>query len=83
MTNLNVSVFPNPASDKLFIKLDKNAQGTFNAELLTLDGKSIFSKQLNTNLETNSIDLSSVTSGVYFVRVSNKEGVYNQRIIVD
>ncbi|MFN5443852.1 MAG: T9SS type A sorting domain-containing protein [Crocinitomicaceae bacterium] len=83
LLNHNISVFPNPASGKLFIKLDNNAKGTFNAELLTLDGKSIISKQLNTNLETNSIDLSSVTSGVYFVRVSNKEGVYNQRIIVD
>ena len=83
LTNLNVSVFPNPASDKLFIKLDKNAQGTFSAELLTLDGKAIITKELNTNIETNTIDLTSVTSGVYFVRVSNKEGVYNQRIIVE
>jgi hypothetical protein len=83
LTNINVSVFPNPASDKLFIKLDKNVKGVFNAALLTLDGKTILSKQLNTNTETNIIDLSTISSGVYFVTVSNGEGVYNQRIIVD
>ena len=83
LVNHQISIFPNPCSDKLFIKLDKNAKGTFNAELLTLDGKAIITKELNTNVETNTIDLTSVTSGIYFVRVSNKEGVYNQRIIVE
>ena len=83
LVNHQITIFPNPCSDKLFIKLDKNAKGTFNAELLTLDGKAIITKELNTNIETNTIDLTSVTSGVYFVRVSNKEGVYNQRIIVE
>jgi hypothetical protein len=62
------NVYPNPAKDLITIKTSKNAH----IDLLITDvlGKEVFRKQ---NFTSNSINVSNLNNGVYFVRVYNSE----------
>jgi hypothetical protein len=81
--NHSITTFPNPCSDKLFVKFDKNSSGKYNLELLSADGKIVTNKVLDTNSELNVVDLTTYNKGVYFVRISNQNTIYNQRIIIE
>lgn len=62
-----VSIYPNPTSDYVHIKFPKNVS---KASILILDvlGKKIFQKNIYES--QNKIDLSSLSEGVYFVKIT-------------
>jgi hypothetical protein len=63
----SVILFPNPSSNTLNISgLEKDAL----AEVYYINGKLLFSKQLN----TNKIDISTLAKGVYFLKLSTTNG---------
>lgn len=67
---LQVSVYPNPANDNLFVELDsktKNAQITIS----DLSGKLIINNIL---LNQNNIDISGLQLGMYMLTVSTENG---------
>lgn len=64
---LNVKLFPNPSSDKVTILLS-------NSELINQGEILDFSGRILLNFNANEIDLSSLNSGVYFVRIANLPG---------
>lgn len=73
---INISLFPNPAQD--FIQLKSTTQEVDHYELYSLSGKlvqngKIFSK-------TQSIDISSLKSGSYIIKVFNKNQAQLQSI---
>jgi len=63
-----ISVFPNPANDKLTIA----SSGTMirSTEIVDIAGKILFSEE-NINLTTKVIDLTNFSSGIYFVKINN------------
>ncbi len=66
-TTITGSVYPNPASD--FIKIDMNAT-SINSSIEIFDA---FGKQVMSIIYTGeNIDISSLTAGVYFVKVGSK-----------
>jgi Concanavalin A-like lectin/glucanases superfamily/Secretion system C-terminal sorting domain/PKD-like domain len=73
----SVSILPNPVHDILFIK-------TSNTDLATLEISDIMGRkveQINHNIP-NSIDLSDLQNGVYFVRIADNAGnSFTQKII--
>ena len=76
--DISISIYPNPAHDKLYIQLksDDPASLKYTNNLLTLtdiSGKVLSSKTINT--QESFFDLSSITSGIYLLRFQNKEGV--------
>ncbi|WP_299126979.1 T9SS type A sorting domain-containing protein [uncultured Winogradskyella sp.] len=72
------SISPNPAKDKLNLKLN-SFSAILNLEVYDVLGKRIYKKSIN-RLET-SIDVSNWKSGVYLVRVSNDETTQTKRFI--
>lgn len=63
----DLSVFPNPSSGVITIKSkDKNAA---NATVFDYTGQEILTFQLKSAIETT-IDLSSISTGVYFIRIN-------------
>lgn len=73
-----IKIYPNPASDKIFV--EGINQENLNAEFITLEGRVILNKNLNSD---NSIDISGLNSGIYFVTIkSNQNKIYTQKIIV-
>ncbi len=69
-----LSIYPNPFNNTLFIKINSFAadMSDWNLQITDVLGRTIFSKvSLN---YSNEIDLSNLSSGVYFITVINKTG---------
>ena len=65
---LGVSIYPNPASDKLYFQgLMAEIQGV---EIYSLQGKLIRSYTIN----ISEIDVSQLSSGIYFIKVLTSDG---------
>lgn len=62
------SVYPNPSDNKIFIKMPETMPVQY--ELLTLDGKVIAAGVY----QETGIEVSLLSKGIYFIKVSNKEG---------
>lgn len=74
--NSSFDVYPNPANDFVNIHLPNNAIAEF-TEVIDVNGKVVLS---STNL--NSINLSGINKGVYFIRITNKDLVLQKQIVL-
>lgn len=66
---ISASVFPNPATDVLNIKLTENATSV---SILGMDGKVISTESVNSNVVA--VNVSNLVSGVYFYEVVAENG---------
>ncbi|MFT4973986.1 MAG: hypothetical protein ACI9JY_003200, partial [Saprospiraceae bacterium] len=74
-----LKIFPNPVADLLFIEInDLNA--TFQAEILNTQGQILIEKSLQ---NTQSIDVADFPKGIYYLKISNEEGVVTKKIVVE
>ncbi|MFV0469579.1 MAG: T9SS type A sorting domain-containing protein [Dysgonomonas sp.] len=71
----DISLYPNPASDFIYINVDKDAS----ISLFDMCGHILFSKQLITG--TNNIDIRQLAVGQYLVKVM-KENAVKQYIVI-
>jgi polyhydroxybutyrate depolymerase len=65
---INVTVYPNPANNKLTIEADNYFT---NAELYNLLGEKVVTEKLSGL--TNNIDVSSLQTGLYIIKLSNEK----------
>ncbi|MEY8870301.1 T9SS type A sorting domain-containing protein [Meridianimaribacter flavus] len=72
-----INIYPIPATDELTI--ENTTQQDFALQLFDINGKLIKAEQLLNY--RNNLDVSSLNSGVYILKLSNKSGVYTKRII--
>ncbi|HWY13098.1 MAG TPA: T9SS type A sorting domain-containing protein [Bacteroidia bacterium] len=72
VVSLEFVVSPNPATDQISIKTDKE----FTAKLFDVFGKEVVAK---TNL--NSIDISFLNPGVYFLRINSEGNYFTKKLI--
>jgi|YNPMSStandDraft_1061717.scaffolds.fasta_scaffold05786_4 hypothetical protein len=79
ITNLNpvIDIFPNPAQNNFYIT---NAQNS-TIEILDIVGNIITSQKINNSLET--IEVSNIANGTYFVRIINNNGNYTKKIVIN
>jgi hypothetical protein len=73
----NLSLYPNPASKTLTVK---GLQQKFELTIIDLSGKVILEKEVNTN--TNDLDISTLESGMYWVRVSRNNQTATRKLLV-
>lgn len=71
---IDVSVFPNPVTDVLFIESNTPVK---EATIYTVLGQEVM---LNT-IENNQLDVSSLSKGVYLIQMTTNEGVFTQKLI--
>ncbi|MDZ7742081.1 MAG: T9SS type A sorting domain-containing protein [Bacteroidota bacterium] len=65
-----IKVYPNPSKGELVVELNQTDLQNLNLQILDASGKLVSSKAINRS--TNSIDISSLKSGLYLIRVSGK-----------
>ena len=75
----SVIIYPNPTSNLLNIKSDTPI---YSFELYDALGKLIQNKTEMFSTE-NTVDVSSLTRGIYFVRLHTTNGVVEHKVIVD
>ncbi|RYD59002.1 MAG: T9SS type A sorting domain-containing protein [Sphingobacteriales bacterium] len=79
-----ISVYPNPAIDKLSLRLGSNANGPATIELYnTLGQGSMKGIQVVEHGVLSNIDVSSLPSGMYHILVTDEQGNYKGDFIKD
>lgn len=74
---MNVSIYPNPASDVVMIKSD----GIYDYSLVDLFGKVVYSGTMLSG--SQSIDLRMLPSGSYFIHINNETRTEVHKLIVE
>ncbi len=76
-----ITMFPNPASDSFSLVSSKNE--TASIRVFNSIGKLMyFTENVNLNNEFK-IDISQYATGMYFVRINNKNGIVTKKLLVD
>lgn len=68
----NMRVVPNPASDYINISFATMPQGTLNASITDVTGKTLIRSAITTT--NNSINITSLAKGIYYLTVSDATG---------
>lgn len=76
----NISIAPNPIEGGLVNISLLNQNGSDN-KISIYTSSGLLLKELNIEGQNASIDVSEIPSGLYFVRVTNREGTFIQKII--
>lgn len=81
MQALGLSVYPNPASDVLYITANA---GKYNIELLDAAGRLVLSSNLNVGSDRERmIPLDDCVNGIYIVAISSEDGQrYTKRLVI-
>ncbi len=75
----SLKVYPNPSTGLFNIELDPNMRESVSVNVTDLAGKVVYSSSFTGRL---TVDLQSLTNGVYFLNVYNGSNYYNFRKIV-
>jgi len=75
--NVEIEIYPNPASDFIFINLNK-IKNT-NLKITDVNGKTILEKNIVSN-ETK-IDISKFALGTYFIKIQNETETFIEKIV--
>ena len=75
--NNYISVFPNPAIEKIIIDIKEKAS----LEIVNIQGKTIYTRSLQEN--SNIVDISDLKTGIYFLRFKSEDGVAVRKLVVE
>jgi len=81
----NIQIYPNPATNNLFVSIPSSNEGDLNISLIDLTGKELISRNSDLITQNNLIhlDLSGISPGIYFLRVSNERNTITKKVIVE
>jgi len=76
-------VTPNPTNGTIYIEIGAPENLDAQISIHNLTGQSVYRQQLaiNKGLQTLSLDLSNLTSGVYFISVQSEHAVVTKKLI--
>lgn len=76
-------IYPNPATGKVYIQTEVQMPGTATIVLADMTGRTVLSTEATLNAKGNAqIDLSSVTAGMYIIRVTSEHLNYTGKLTV-
>jgi hypothetical protein len=73
MLQNTISLYPNPAQDKLYIEFSEQLNSEAKLELYDITGKKVYEMQLKANNQKTEITNLNLSNGIYFYRISNGE----------
>lgn len=76
-----LTVYPNPATDKLNIELDVLDENKIHVSIENILGQVVYSNTIET--KKSEIDISNIKDGVYFVKVKSQKGTRVEKIIIE
>lgn len=76
----SISIFPNPCSDFLNIKLKQVLAENFDINIYNSTGSKVLSKQLSSSEFNQAIDIRSLENGIYFFELSNAKASYRSKL---
>jgi len=90
ITDNNVQIFPNPASDAFTINLDAISAGNLKIDLIDINGKNVATlfddfaeNSFSNTYNRNQNFLNNLRSGLYFVRINFQNRVYTSKLMLE
>jgi len=83
--SLNVSIYPNPATDIVTVKFALNAGSDATVELLDITGKTVASQSFLANSGENTVtfNVNELPAGLYFSTIRTEEGLSSSKLLID
>lgn len=76
-----ITIFPNPTSDIIHVKLSESISKTpTQVKLYSLDGKEVFTQNINST--SNTLNISYLPKGIYFITLSNDDKIISSKKII-
>ena len=79
LSNENVNIFPNPATDVINVSFTSSDDAEIT--VFNIVGGIVYNNQNVTN-KTNEIDMSQEANGIYFVRVKSGDQIVTKKLIL-
>ncbi len=80
--NSSFSIFPNPAENTLFVNLTSPLQNQAELNIINVLGENVFFEKLAKGESNKTIDLSSISKGIYFVVLKTKDTKSINKLII-
>lgn len=82
VANKNVSIYPNPVNDVLNINIKDLTGSDVAIKVIDTNGREVYNNIITNFQNENSIDLSSLASGIYIINLTGDKLKYSQKIII-
>lgn len=79
LANSDVKVYPNPAKENVSIETSKGNNSVIT--ILDLSGKTI--ETINTSKTITTLNTSNITSGIYFIQITNEFGSITKKLVIE
>jgi hypothetical protein len=76
----NVSVFPNPTKENLYIESTHISSNAFNCSIIDATGKLVMDKKINLTANNYALNIQHLADGLYFVMLQCDDEVFVQKI---
>jgi hypothetical protein len=80
--NINLSIYPNPVVENIFISASNFKPGNYNLEIFDISGKLVSQETIYVSGKLNKQINSSFESGVYTISLSNENSITTKKFIV-
>ncbi|MDD4528969.1 MAG: T9SS type A sorting domain-containing protein, partial [Bacteroidales bacterium] len=74
------NIFPNPASNQVYINLKNYNKETFKLDIYNQLGMNV--KTIMINQMSNRINVSELSNGIYFLKIETTNGVSCKKLII-
>ncbi|MES2865134.1 MAG: PA domain-containing protein [Bacteroidota bacterium] len=81
VNNKNVSIYPNPVKDVLNINV-KDFSSEVSVKIIDINGREVYSQKVD-NINTNAVNLSNLSAGVYVLKLQGENLNYSEKIILE
>jgi len=82
MLNENYVIYPNPATTALQVRRSGLASSRAEIELIDLNGRVVLASTMNKGIRQRQVDISTLVSGIYQVRVTDPNGTKTTAIVI-
>ncbi len=80
--NKNVSIYPNPVNDILNINV-KDFSGDVSVKVIDINGREVYTQKLSNINNSTAINLSSLATGIYVLKLQGENLNYSEKIILE
>jgi hypothetical protein len=79
----NISIFPNPVKDNLFVKFNATVADNFDIALYSVTGQMILKETLNNFAGdyNNAFNINGLAQGVYMLQIKSSKGIITHKIV--
>ena len=82
LNNVDMTIFPNPNNGQYTMTID-GVNGEINMEVIDIAGQVVYRERLEATANFSAqFDMSTLAKGVYYIKLTNNDGVKTQKLII-